>query len=245
MGLFNKLFDKTVKNKNGEDNSASKSGVDLKKADQELEKVFVSLSKPGKVDLLKHTAKVAFAMDYSGSMDWLCQNGTVQDTITRLLPIALRFDDDGELETWIFSDGKEKLKAVNLYNYKNYVKEVMLKAKMRMGGTNYAPALKDIANYYKKSSKIPAFIIFVTDGENFDKTDTDKIIIELSEYNMFIQFVGIGNERFSYLRSLDDMKGRKHDNTGFISIKDINEMNDEDLYTELLKQYINWLNGKQ
>ena len=67
---------------------------------------------------------------------------------------------------------------------------------------------------------------------------------ELSNYNMFVQFIGIGNENFKYLKSLDDMRGRKYDNTGFTAVKDMNQMTDEELYTEILRQYKNWLNTK-
>ena len=116
---------------------------------------------------------------------------------------------------------------------------------MNMGGTNYAPVLKDIAKYYKKKSDVPAFIIYITDGENSDATETNKIVRELSEYNIFIQFVGIGKERFNYLQSLDNLSGRKCDNTGFTKVSDMNRMSDEELYTELLRQYKDWLNKKQ
>ena len=40
------------------------------------------------------------------------------------------------------------------------------------------------------------------------------------------------------------MKGRENDNTGFISVKDIAELDDEQLYTELLRQYKDWLANK-
>lgn len=49
---------------------------------------------------------------------------------------------------------------------------------------------------------------------------------------------------FDYLKSLDGMKGRKHDNTGFTAVKDMNKMSDEQLYTEILRQYKDWLNKK-
>ena len=117
---------------------------------------------------------------------------------------------------------------------------------MYMGGTNYAPVLREMVYYYKdvEPSTIPAFIIFITDGDNWDKAETNEIIRELSTYNIFVQFVGIGDEKFDYLKSLDDMKGRKNDNTGFIAVKDMCKMTDEELYTELLRQYKDWLNKK-
>jgi hypothetical protein len=225
---------------------AKAGAIDMSKSAENLNKVLIDMSKTGKIDMSKHVARVALAMDYSGSMSNLFNNGSIQDTITRLLPIALKFDDNGELESWLFSNGKERLEPVTVKNYKDYVKKVMMRSKMSMGGTNYCPVLRDMVTYYKdiEPSTIPAFIIFITDGENWDTTETNDIIRELSNYNIFVQFVGIGNEDFRYLRSLDNMKGRKHDNTGFTAVKDMNHMSDEELYTELLRQYKDWLNGK-
>lgn len=80
--------------------------IDMSKSQENLNKVLINMSKDSKVDMSKHTARVAVAMDYSGSMSNLFANGSVQDTITRLLPISLKFDDNGELECWLFSNGK-------------------------------------------------------------------------------------------------------------------------------------------
>ena len=251
MGLFSKLFKgndnaDTIVNKQSPATATSSNVIDMSKSAENLSNVLIDMSKGGKIDMTKHMARVALAMDYSGSMSNLFANGSIQDVITRLLPIALKFDDNGELESWLFSDNKEKLDAVTINNYKNYVKKVMMYARMTMGGTNYAPVLKDIVKYYKdvEPSEIPAFIIFITDGENWDTEQTNRIVKELSNYNMFVQFIGIGNENFKYLKSLDDMRGRKYDNTGFTAVKDMNQMTDEELYTEILRQYKNWLNTK-
>lgn len=249
MGFFDKLFggNKTVDNVAEQISATSTTNViDMSKSAENLNTVLIDMSKGSKIDMTKHTARVALAMDYSGSMSNLFANGSVQDVITRLLPIALKFDDNGELESWLFSEGKERLKAVTIKNYQNYVKSVMMKAHMDMGGTNYAPVLKDMVKYYKnvEPSNIPAFIIFITDGENWDTEETNRVVKELSNYNMFVQFIGIGNENFKYLKSLDDMNGRKHDNTGFATVRDMNRMTDGELYTEILRQYKDWLNTK-
>lgn len=253
MGLLDKIFGKkteaTVQTSVASTTTASVANtnvIDMSKSAASLNKVLIDMSKNNKIDMTKHTARVALAMDYSGSMDNLFKRGCVQDTVTRLLPIALKFDDNGELESWLFSSGTERLKPVTVNNYKDYVKKVMLKARMYMGGTEYAPVLNEVVDHYKniEPSVVPAFIIFITDGDNSDKTKTNRIIRELSNYNIFVQFVGIGRENFDYLRSLDNMEGRKHDNTGFIKVEDIEKMNDEQLYTELLSQYKEWLNNK-
>lgn len=248
MGFFDKLFgNKNVGNVAEQVSVTPTTNViDMSKSAENLNTVLIDMSKGSKIDMTKHTARVALAMDYSGSMSNLFSNGSVQDVITRLLPIALKFDDNGELESWLFSNSKEKLEAITIKNYKNYVKSVMMKAHMNMGGTSYAPVLKDMVKYYKdvEPSNIPAFIIFITDGENWDTEETNQIIKELSNYNMFVQFIGIGNENFEYLKSLDDMEGRKYDNTGFTAVRDMNKMTDDQLYTEILRQYKDWLNTK-
>lgn len=250
MGIFDKLFGGKSDTKVAETaatTSTQSMTIDMSKHKENLETVLIDMSKNGKTNMTNHTARVAIAMDYSGSMRGMFANGAVQDVITRLLPIALKFDDNGELESWLFSDDYERLKAVTMANYEHYVKRVMLNAKLHMGSTNYAPALEDIVHYYKKKhpSTTPAFIIFITDGDNFDAAETNKIVRELSNYNMFVQFVGIGyGSSFQYLRELDNLSGRKHDNTGFIAVRDMEQMSDQELYTEMLRQYNDWLNKK-
>ena len=68
--------------------------IDMSKHEENLNTVLINMSKDNKIDMTKHVARVALAMDYSGSMSNLFHNGSVQETISRLLPIALRFDDN-------------------------------------------------------------------------------------------------------------------------------------------------------
>lgn len=251
MGLFSKLFKKEPVEETQQVTETTEQVeqpvvINMSKHQENLDKVIINMSKGSKIDMSKHTARVALAMDYSGSMSELYYSGDVQDVITRLLPIALKFDDNGELESWLFSTQCDGLPAVNINNYKNYVDKVMLKSRMSMGGTRYAPVLEEIVKYYKDKhpSDIPAFVMFITDGENSDPRDTENVIRELSNYNMFVQFVGIGDENFNFLKKLDDLSGRKTDNTGFIRVKDMSKMTDEELYTEMLRQYKDWLNKR-
>lgn len=137
---------------------------------------------------------------------------------------------------------------MTIQNYKDYVNKIIKRSGMSMGGTEYAPALEDVDHYYtvENPSNVPAFVMYITDGSNNDRDRTDRIVRTISEHNEFIQFVGIGQwDDFDYLRSLDDLSGRAHDNTGFLRAADMNKMSDEELYTELLRQYIQWLNGEQ
>lgn len=99
---------------------------------------------------------------------------------------------------------------------------------------------KAIAN-----DKETTFILFITDGENSDREETNKIIKKSSDMNVFIQFIGIGNEKFKYLKSLDEMHGRVRDNTGFTKMEDLDKADDKELYTNVLDQFAKWLKGLQ
>lgn len=210
-------------------------------------------------------ATVVVALDYSGSMERLYQNGTVQETIERLFPIALAFDDNGELDFYLFHDGSRKTKNVTLANYASFVRDEI---KGQMGGTNYAPVIEEILHhngiptqtkpeskgffssmFSKKETVIvkpeplefPIYVIFITDGQNGDRQEAEDIIRHASHYGIFFQFVGIGGARFDFLRNLDNLSGRLIDNANFFEIMDINTMSDETLYDRLMFEFPQWM----
>lgn len=66
-------------------------------------------------------AQVVVAMDYSGSMSGEFHDGTVQRLTEKLFPLALEFDDNGELDFYLFSNGSDKRPPVTMKNYQTYV----------------------------------------------------------------------------------------------------------------------------
>ena len=241
MGFFN-MFDKK-----GKEATSSTSSVNLtkEKAIESLnlrkEVLSVSLRKNNAENI---KARVAVVMDKSGSMRDLYTCGVVQDIVDRLLPIAIKFDDNQELDMWLFSNHAKRTKSISESEFFNYVnREVLDKAANNFwGGTNYAPVMKDVLHKYVKEepSNIPTLVIFITDGENSDRSDAEKIIREASNHNIFWQFVGIGDENFRFLKSLDDMSGRVIDNANFFEVNNIKNISDEKLYDLLLNEYPKW-----
>lgn len=242
----------------------SKDKVNLEKHVISLSKCVVNLSKKNGVDLGSTRAKVVVVLDYSGSMSSLYNDGTIQNTINKLVPLGLTFDDNGSIDVFLFQSDYKKMNDLNLSNYENYIRDVVKKSGYSMGGTSYAPVLTAIiqGNTYKVGgflglgghfvtdeplveNDVPTFILFITDGENADTLNSDNIIRKSSEMNVFIQFIGIGNEEFKYLMQLDDMSGRKRDNTGFSKMEDLNNASDDELYNNILEQFSGWLNGLQ
>lgn len=221
-------------------------GINLKKNVVNLDKCLVDLTKKSGCNLGAHRARVAVVVDFSGSMRGLYRDGSVQRTLTRLIPLGLRFDDNGEVDVWLFHEGYRRMEGMNLDNFENYVNDVIMRSGERFGCTSYSPVIKDVLRKYVQEDPdtMPSFVIFITDGSNDDRRATNETIIESSKHNVFIQFVGLDQSRyetFDYLKKLDDLKGRPVDNTGFFSIHDFDEMSDEELYNELLSQYVDWL----
>lgn len=95
-------------------------------------------------------AQVVVAMDYSGSMSSMYKDGTVQRLVERLFPLALGFDDNEELDFYLFHNGHVALPSVTKSNYATYIKD---NVDGSMGGTSYAPVLRAIAD-----SKFKTFV---------------------------------------------------------------------------------------
>ena len=210
----------------------------IKKISLRKDKV-ISLAKER--DLSGVKSRVALALDFSGSMSSLFEDGTVQSIIERLIPLALNFDDNGELDFWIFNDGAKKLDGITLDNFYGLADDI--KKYNDMGGTSYAPVMEDIDNFYIKEEplNLPNYVIFITDGDNSDEYRAESMITKISNHPIFFQFIGVGNSSFSFLEKLDEMDGRYIDNANFFSVSDINSMSDDDLYDKLFAEFPSWL----
>ncbi|HCL4480377.1 TPA: VWA domain-containing protein [Clostridium botulinum] len=241
MGLFGFL-----KEKNTKINNVSKTELNMSK-EESISKLNMRKEKitnlcMSKSELTNVMARVAVVMDYSGSMDYYYKQGLVQDLVERLLPIALKFDDNGELDMWLFDNRFRRLSSVTEDNFYNYVNREVIEKGYGMGGTNYSPVMKDILKKYVKDEPIdyPSLVIFITDGDNFDKDEAEEIIKKASKHNVFWQFIGIGNSSFDFLEELDEMEGRFIDNANFFPVQNIHKMSDNNLYEKLLFEYPSW-----
>lgn len=200
-----------------------------------------------KQEVISQPARVALVIDASGSMQSLYMNGTVQAVMEKLFPIALKLDDNGEMEFWCFSDEFQKFPNVTMENYYGYINKYVY-GHVDMGGTNYAPVMHDVVDTYmfKDRCNLPSLILFITDGENWDAGAATIQITASSYVPIFWQFIGISDgghsaSNFRFLKKLDEMDGRYVDNANFFQLNDLLEISDNDLYQRLLAEYPQWL----
>ena len=219
--------------------------VSLEKKLQEGAPQLVSLAKPLKVELEKRNlqdciAKVALVLDISGSMTGRYENGTVQEIVNKILPLAVQFDDDGELDFWYYGNYPKRMPSVNMKNYQKATSGWRSIMSSLGGGTEAGVVMKEVISEYKNSD-IPAYVIFISDGEFFDEDRAKNLIIKASKNPIFWQFVGIGGGRYGLLENLDTMSGRYIDNANFFAIDDFRQVNNSELYSRLLNEFPQWL----
>ena len=206
----------------------------------------ISLVKPLVFELKKNNlettvARVGLVLDISGSMIPRFKNGTVQSIVNKTLPLAVQFDDDGELDFWFYGTTARKMNSVNLKNYMMAVPEDWKHLMLDLGGRNNEPIVMRMVVDEYKDTKIPAYVLFITDGGVNQKREIQNIITEASHLPIFWQFVGVGGKNYGILEKLDTMSGRYVDNAGFFALDDFKKVSNEELYARLLEEFPSWL----
>jgi len=206
----------------------------------------ISLVKPLKVQLEKRNlqdvvARVALVMDISGSMSNSYSDGTVQEIVNKILPVAVQFDDDGELDFWFYGKTCARRPTVNMRNYESAVPADWKNLRKSVGGVNNEPVVmrEVIAEY--ESSDLPAYVVFVTDGGISLTNAIKRLLIDSSRLPIFWQFVGVRGKNYGVLERLDTMSGRYVDNANFFALDDFRRVPNEELYSRLLNEFPAWL----
>ena len=220
--------------------------ISLEKKISEGAPKLISLVKPLKVQLEKRNlqdvvARVALILDISGSMGASYRNGTVQEIVNKILPVAVQFDDDGELDFWYYGSRCERRPSVNMRNYESAVPRDWHDLMDKLGyGNNEPVVMREVIDEYE-SSDLPAYVVFVTDG-GISATDKIKQLLTESAYlPIFWQFVGVSGSGYGVLEDLDTMNGRYVDNANFFALDDFRSVPNEELYSRLLNEFPAWL----
>lgn len=220
--------------------------VSLEKKIERQAPQLVSLVKPLKVELDKRKlntvkARVALVMDMSGSMMTQYKNGTVQEIINKILSIAVQFDDDGELDFWYFGTETRKMPSVTLENYRKAIPDEWQRLMFDLGyGNNEVKVMRQVIDRYALT-KMPVYVIFITDGEVGNSSEIKKLMREASEKPIFWQFVGVSGKDYGVLKKLDTLKGRYVDNANFFALDDFRSVSTSELYSRLLNEFPLWL----
>ena len=207
----------------------------------------VSLAKPLQLEIEKRhlqdcVARVALVLDISGSMSGRYANGTVQQIVNKTLPVAVQFDDDGELDFWYYGSRPKRMPSVSMKNYTEAVPKNWRDLMSSLGYGNTEPlVMKEVVKEYT-GSRLPAYVIFITDGGVGSASEIKNVLTNASRQPIFWQFVGVGGSSYGVLEQLDNMSGRYVDNANFFALDDFKKVSNEELYSRLLNEFPSWLN---
>lgn len=194
-----------------------------------------------RVGLEGQRARVALALDISVSMRRMFEAGTVQRVCERLLALGVKFDDNGAVDIFLFGNKDYDVGELSEENFYGFVEQEIASQYRLEGKTNYAGVINRIVEKYTTEPGDPAYVLFITDGDNHDKAEAEEAIVKASKFPIFWQFVGIGGSTFEFLDKLDTMSGRFIDNANFFALNDIERVSDEDLYQRMLVEFPSWL----
>ncbi|MDO9355447.1 MAG: VWA domain-containing protein [Solirubrobacteraceae bacterium] len=191
--------------------------------------------------LVGERAEVILVLDVSGSSRPLFKNGAYQALVDRCLAAGLLFDDNGEIETYLFDSALHEAEPVTLASRDGWTDRAILTPKI-FRATRYAYPLRRIAEGLTRGSSVPTFVYFVTDGGNQDKKETAKIVSEMSGLPAFLKFVAVGREEdFPFLQRLDDLTGREIDNADFFAVQDPHLVADDAFFELVMQEFKGWL----
>lgn len=203
--------------------------------------------------------QVKSAMDVSGSFKNFFTNGTIQELFNRLIPVAMRFDDNGSLESFAFSDQACSVPDIKPEDFDSYVNDKFLPAVPRnilWSGTDYSTALKLIledvtgkksgffGGMFSKTKSLypPTYVLFTTDGDTSDKSAAEAELKKFADKKTYVQLIGVGRgSDFDFLKRMAD----KYDYVGFVTFPDLANTSDQKLYEELISDELcTWIKAQ-
>jgi hypothetical protein len=239
--------------------------ISLEKRTADAEASIISLLKKEQdrgIELGELVAQVEIAIDFSGSMSRRYkgrgqQPGEVQTVVERALALSLSgLDDDGVVPVHFFHSADFPVELVDRSNYVGFVEQWA--ARHRMGGTNYAPTIRNILGGAEKKGLFgrkkvatgdleaekdqpPKLVLFVTDGAPADRGATTQLLVEAASRPIFWQFIGLGYAP-SFLEKLDTMGNRVIDNVGLLEYSDTLQLSDADFFDGIIREFFtSWL----
>lgn len=197
-----------------------------------VKKVNISLEK--KPPLVTDKARVALCLDISLSMNTLYRTGKVDAFVRRILALGLRFDDDGEIDVFLFGAKGHEYGKLNASNYTTFTNDMRDVFELE-GDTRYSDAVGLISDFYRNDGDTPIFVMCVTDGAPSDFGQFYKAFKAQSLGLAFWKFMGIGSR---------DMFSRIENELGntfrSFTVDGPDSLSDEDLYDAILDGYSGW-----
>lgn len=215
--------------------------IDLQK---KAENVGIILAKKGITQA--PVMRVAVALDISYSMERIISSGALQNAFNQLMGVAVKFDDNGELDVFKFDTKCDYVgtSKPETGDYDQFVKQRGINVR---GGTSYAPIVTSAMDFFFAGQKkggflgfggktaptdnTPVLMLILTDGEPGDAREAEKAMANAVDSPIYFHMVGIGGTRndFKTIAHLADALP----NVGEVYLPKLN-MSDDEIYGQLI-----------
>lgn len=208
-----------------------------------------------KASLNGQTAKVAVVLDYSGSMYSEYNSGRMQKLTEKVLALGTQFDDDGDIDFFVFDSNAAHLGQIGIKDFEGSV--ARLTKNRQMGSTDYTKAFLKVRDHFgfgkakklfgfgkKSAADQPVYALFLTDGTPDNAETAKKALIETSSDPIFWKFLSIGRSKIQFLQDLDDIpeSERAIDNADYQHVGDLSKVDDATMFDLMLEEFPEWLN---
>ena len=214
-----------------------------------------------KENLKSDVYRVVLVLDISGSMSGQFSSGRVQKLAERALALGANLDDNAEVELYLFGINAHSCNSISLDNINGVINNLRFQFE---GGTRYAPVMAKVREDAKKEGySYPTLVLFITDGDNSDKSEATRQIVEASSEPIFWKFMAISDhstnnsggflsklfksgdsgsleDDFPFLQKLDTLSNRKVDNANFFAVDKHISLSDEELFAKLVEELGSW-----
>lgn len=200
----------------------------------------------------KSAVKVFF--DTSGSFQYAWNDGTVAMLADRVLAVANRFDDNGELDIFHFNSDVFEVgsAAFDSVDAAKWVNENILKARRNelWRGTEFGPIIEAVRTAPPKKSLLgglfgrkaapaaagPVLVYIVTDGDNMDAAAANSLFAQTENTNLYFMFINVDTLAESAKRYAD-----RYNHVGYVFIPKLRDADDVALVEALVTdEFTTW-----
>ena len=196
--------------------------------------------------------QVKLAVDKSGSMHALYNNGFVEMVVDLAIVAGMKFDDNQEIDVGFFNNLFHNAKIAKATDFGKYMNHY---GNIAEGGTEFYPVLE--AMYDQNEVKKPSFfnklvesvtkrppkpnyrtyLFIITDGENTDRSKTLHFLSTVDRSMTYVQFIGIGKSiNKQYLESY-----ATGDNVHVLHYPDPSKITADQFYQDIChEEFLNW-----
>ena len=212
----------------------STNNVMLNGAVQNLRKVLPSLN------LAQCRARIVLVVEASQQTAQYFSNGSMQNLITKVLPLALQFSNNAQLEYWLYGSRPKKMFPIGERNYASAIPNDWGSLMWSLGeNKSETTAMTEVLSSCQPFN-MPSYILFITSGNTALNNQIEQMVAYSSQFPVFWQFLGMGSNRYGIFENITNLSGSTVCNAKFAAISGFSQNSTPELYKFLLSDFAKW-----